>query len=283
MGSILGLLITLLAASPPQQCPASGWVLPTFQGTLEQLIIAYSADGINYPSECAVVMPVPGETRDPSLYKDGSGMWWLVTTRIGGFQLLSSSDLKVWSAATTVSIPVTGAVQWWAPEWVVDVDASVHVVLAVAIADTYHFQIYEIHPTASDMSAWSAAQPIVVAGVTNLIDPFVNLHSGVYSIWYKNGSSLGDIAYATSTTLLGPYTSPTVLSFGGAEEGPSVFWTGGNTWRLYFDKCGAVDSCLYTTGELYYTTSTDNWATWSTPVPLPTGFQAKQGTPHVYP
>ena len=251
----------------------------------EKLIVTYSGDGIN-GWICTIQPADPVVSRDMSLYKDGTGTWWMVSTYgpSSGFYLRSSLDTKAWTTPVIVPMPVATAVAWWAPEWFVDSDASVHVFVAVSLVDDQHFQIYETHPTASDMSTWSAAQPVVVTGVSNLIDPFVSLHAGTYTLWFKGCSTDAcPIEYATSSSLAGPYgtvvTMSGTLSPGIFGEGPSEFWINSTTRRLYFDRFNFSGDA----GQLCYTESTDNWTTWSTLVPLPTGFQAKHGTPHIFP
>jgi hypothetical protein len=236
---------------------------------LEMMI---SGDAENFVS-LAWPLPVPDSEgiRDPSIFYDGTTFWLCGTTEgslsQNTFSLYSSPAPGVeWTFVANVSTATGGTVNnTFAPEWFIDTDNSVHVIVALNVAGFgYEFQIFELHPTNSGMTTWSTPVMIFYPGGQGGYDPFMVSPaispSGEYSLfWHDEGGN--DIQYATSSTLTGTYTqqsSGNWLGIGTGVEGPCLLLIG-STWYLYFDNS---EDQLYT-GQEQFITSTDNWATWS--------------------
>jgi len=277
--------ISLMASGLP--CHGNIYALSSFNGTSQDLEVLFSADGIAFNCEASpITYSGNGSVRDPSIMGPYNGKFWIVHTwNATGFALTSSSDLATWSNTQVVPSGVAGVAGVWAPEWFIDADNSIHVLVAVATEacsfGSSNFQIYEFHPTASDLSTWSAGTLITITGLSDVIDPFMVNVGGTYYLWWKQSCSTGYIGYATSSTLTGTFT---VVQSGnwagwGAAEGPALFYHGGSSWTLYWDLCPG-GTCSISAGQIYYTNSTDNWVTWSTPQPITSSveIQQKQGT-----
>jgi hypothetical protein len=118
-----------------------------------------------------------------------------------------------------------------------------------------HIDFYEIHST--DMVTWSSpANSLVGANFpASMQNPFCVAMNGNFYLWYKN-EQLSTIEYATSKSLLGPYTvtkSGDWAGWGSTWDSESLVMIGPNTWIIYL------------TNPMVYSQSTDNWATWSAP------------------
>jgi len=277
---------SLAAQSLP--CHGNSYVLSTFQGSLQQLLLEFSPDGVNFG--CSATVSYAPQVRDPSIMFY-SGKWWVAHTNAGavgctqdnGFSVTSSSDLQTWANPICVIPAVSGSALAWAPEWFIDTDGSVHIVVAVSTEGcsfgSSNMQIYEMHPTAADFSTWSNPVLLTVSGMTDIIDPFMVKVGSTYYLWFKQSCSTGDIGYASSSSLTGAYTLVQSGNWAGwgPAEGPALYFLGGSSWRLYWDICSG-GACSGVLGQLYHTESTDNWVTWSAPVALNTPGQAKQGT-----
>jgi Glycosyl hydrolases family 43 len=223
--------------------------------------------------------------RDPSIVKSG-GKWWVCHTLSTGatestFLVTSSSDLIHWASPAAISITgAAGMLRGWAPEWFVDADASVHVLISLT-ADTGAtpggFQIYEMHPTTADLAgAYSAPVAITITGQSNQIDPYVVLRGGTYYLWYKNETTKY-VEYASASTLTGTYTLVKSGDWAGwgHVEAPCVFAIPGG-WRIFV--------CDYTTTkQINYSDSVDTWATWSARTQIGTPVLATHGTVIQYP
>ena len=239
-------------------------------------------------------VPGPNGVRDPSL-TFFNGTFYLIhtntcTSPYPGYIISwsHSTDAVTWANHTQLDLTAMGiptATTSWAPEWIIDPNgsglASVHVFLTVSTTGSSPgaFQVYEIHPTAADFSTWSNAQPITVTGVSSLIDVFPIYRSGTYYLWYKLQDGSCNIQYASSSTLLGPYTNVKTGNWAGftnsgCVEGPALILKPNGTWRLFLD----LDQNQICSGQINYSESADNWATWTAIAPINTPSQAKHGT-----
>lgn len=251
------------------------------------LALLASPDGLRWNSlrsaNKPLYVPASGGMYDPSIMRY-NGQYWLVHDHGGAtqtdFAVVSSPDLENWTQVATVSCTgLAGVQQVWAPEWFVDADGSVHVVVALNTTTNgvTGFGLYELHPTNTAMTAWSA--PTAITGTNfpaTMIDPFLMLNpAGGYMLWYKNQvSNTGTIEYATSTSLTSGYTvqkSGDWAGWGTSKEGPCPVYMGGTHWRVYmFQYTG--------TQGIFSSDSTDNMATWSAITALDTPFTIDHGT-----
>jgi hypothetical protein len=311
------LLLLLLCQNPVvMQGPGDGYtyspnavnyVLPTFTGASQVMNINCSVDGVNWN------VPPLGTTifgRDFSI-KNISGIWWAVfttgsytsfgATSSSGPLCNAASPSSAWSSPLSISTEgaISGQKNSWAPEWFTDPnDSSLHVLVAITPDQTTsntNQQIYELHPVGSNLAGtWSQPVHVTVTGESSIIDPFSVFVAGTYYIWYKeqqtNGA--GCIGYASSTSLTGVYTIVKTGDWAGWLAAKGETCTSGNLegvnlihladrWRLYTDYFAGSGSL--TAGQINYSDSFDNWATWTPLIPIATApVQAKHGTVVAY-
>ena len=126
-------------------------------------------------------------TRDPSItYYNGK--WWVAFTggsTTPGFAVRSTSDFRTWDAEFDVSVSGahgalgnTDRTNTWAPEWFIDDDGSLSAYFAVVSYISSSFYLWEIHPTADDLSTWSTPVMVSQSGEYNTIGPFVPVKTG---------------------------------------------------------------------------------------------------------
>lgn len=221
--------------------------------------------------------PFSGVVRDPSIIRY-RGRWYVVHTARGGYyDLIVSDDLITWTFIMLVDMGAPLVAGWcWGPEWFRDEDGSLHVYVA---ADTNagssgDMQIYELHPTAEDLTAWSAPTLITVTGgPAGLIDPFVvRTDDGTYHLFYKN-----EVAFykypcrAVADNPLGPFVQVDADLWSENEiEGYCIVRIGRTAWRVYYAD-------VLTDGN-YYRESYDDFATWTSPRVAVTGASFQQAT-----
>ncbi len=213
--------------------------------------------------------PYPDKVvRDPSIMVRGSDIYLAYTNggsasiATSSFSLAKSSDRGItWTRIGAVdmsSVSGSGATaRVWAPEWFVDVDGSVHIVVAVSNNNASTFKIYETHPTdPSDYTApWSSPVQITgsISDVGTGIDASISYADGIYRLFYKNTYT----EEATSTSPFSGYNTGTGNTdqnmWGTGNEGPSQLYNpytgrlrvfvdntlGGGQGVGYFDRVGS--------------------------------------------
>ena len=245
----------VVRAAPPL------YVAPYFRGAannyqIQQLFIGVSADGITWRS----YQPPNFATyvRNASLLWH-NGLWWLAYSneKIGGedetFGLATSPDLINWTQIGPVT--VTGQKPVWTPNWFVDSDGSVHILVNA---------VYEMHPTNEAMTAWSAPKELPGMENTALDTVVVIKAPGEYVAFAKESGGVTYIWKATATALHGTWSAWTKgdwAGWGDGYEAPQVINTGNspNPWRIYMDRYGQ--------GVTYYSDSAD-LVTWTTAKPV---------------
>ncbi len=264
------------------------YLVAWFTNAEQKLWLGVSNNGLawNTIGRAAVYSPASGSLRDPSIFvldpnevysPQPSVRYLACHTNEGsplGFDVISSPDLQDWSLVHHVDCTsIASLAHVWAPEWFIDTDGSIHVFVACSNSGTTAFQIYETHPTNAALTTWS--NPAIVTGTSlpsDMIDPFMVKVGNTYNIWYKNDSTKY-IEYLSSTSLTSGYTvtkSGDWASWGSGLEGPSLLQVDSSTWRIYFDK--------YTAQGIYYSESTDNWATWSAKALITSPITMSHGT-----
>lgn len=215
-----------------------------------------------------ILTPVSGNQRDPAIIKIGNTFWIAHTNSTNTyFTILSSSDLKQWNIICNVDMTnIANLYYVWGPQWFIDEDGSTHIFVCCSTNGlTTNFQIYEVHPTNDTMTTWSSPVLITITGENNIIDPYMVLKDGTYYLWYKEEDT-DYIQYASSATLLGTYTNIETgdwAGFGTPRESPCLIQLDSDTWRIYVNEHSGFDSIA-----VYYSDSTDDWITWSTPIAI---------------
>ncbi len=265
----------LAAAPPPGQ--ATRYTMTAFTNSSESNLYVYdSPDATAYTLRRGpAYTPPAGAIRDPSILRHTDGQYyltyttrtWSATSTAIGFA--RSSDRLNWTFLYDYTVPISGLARTWAPEWFVDANGSVNIILSASTfsGGEYTFRPHLLTATNSALTAWSA--PRVMSGLSpNYIDTFVVRVGSTYHAFAKNETTKY-IEYATASSLVGPYTLQRTgnwAGWGGGREGPALIPLDNGGWRIFYDG--------YTTGQYFYSDSYDTFATWSTPTQLPglTGF-----------
>ncbi|MBW4700792.1 glycoside hydrolase family 43 protein [Micromonospora sp. RL09-050-HVF-A] len=262
LAAVLCMLGGLLVAAPARANaagPVPHYLMTAFTNSSESNMYVYdSADATRFTLQRAnAYTPPSGLVRDPSVIRHTDGYYYLVyTTGWTGntIGIARSSDYLTWTFQRNVTISVAPANgSTWAPEWFVDSDGSVHVVVSVSQTGTAgQFQPYRITATNAALSAWSA--PAALAGIgTNHIDSFIVKVGNTYHNFMKNETTKY-IEHATAPALTGPWSwvgTGNWAGWGSGLEGPALVRLPDNRWRIYFDQYGAGRYYSADSSDLY--------------------------------
>ena len=255
-----------------------------------------------------------GCVRDPSIKKFGSTYQLVHTCEDATGDLhrwcrSSSTDLQSWVTLQGVDTSaLSSSLHIYAPEWVANTDGTPYIdgggcphVTMTATNGSTTYASYESHPTdCSDFTQpWSTPVLLSVTGEDHpQIDTFmvcVGIGGGnctgfgdTFFLWYERLvlNTTEYTQYASASTLTGTFTR---ISNGGdwanfgapTQEGPALIRLFNGTsyfWRLFFDRVPDPPGDL-TNGQINYSDSSDNWATWTSPNPITSApLQAKHGT-----
>ncbi|HEY6529616.1 MAG TPA: AbfB domain-containing protein, partial [Cellvibrionaceae bacterium] len=250
---------------------ATTYTMTAFTNKSESNMYVYeSDDGSHYALiKGPAFTPPKGLIRDPSIIRHTDGKYWVTYTtdwsaKTIGFAV--SSDREHWTFSHNYTIPVANLTESWAPEWFIDRDGSVNIVVSLRKStDNGNFTPSLITAQNGQFTAWSA--PVALRGLSpNYIDTFVTKVGSTYHAMVKNETTKF-IEYATATTLTGPWTFKGTGNWAGwssGNEGPSLLKLDNNNWRILFD-CYSCNPKKY-----YYSDSTD-FKTWTTKAELPGG------------
>ncbi|MGW7499922.1 glycoside hydrolase family 43 protein [Streptomyces luteogriseus] len=264
-GAVLG--DTASAVAPPAG-QATRYTMTAFTNSSESNLYVYdSPDATGFTLQKGpAYTPPSGLIRDPSIFKHTDGYYYLTyTTNWTGNTIgfARSADRVNWTFLNNHTIPISGLTRTWAPEWFIDTDGSVNVIVSLTAASTAtHFTAYKITATNAALTTWSA--PTQLSGIgPNHIDTFIVKVGSTYHAFTKNETTKY-IEYATASSLTGPYTMRKTgdwAGFGDWVEGPALVQLDNGGWRIYYDG--------YRAGKYWYSDSYDNFATWSAPTEVP--------------
>ncbi|MDX3380561.1 glycoside hydrolase family 43 protein [Streptomyces niveiscabiei] len=270
LGEAPGLLGTALAAAPPSGSATRYTIVPFLNSDDGRVNVYTSDDGTDFRlAKSSAYTPPSNRIRDASVFRHTDGFYYLtytthtwqdVSTTIG---FARSSDRVNWTFLYDYTVPIANLSRAWAPEWFVDSDGSVNVIVSCSLtSDEWIFTPYRLRATNSALTAWSS--PVALAGIgANHIDTYIVKTGSTYHAFTKNETTKY-IEYATASSLNGPYTISKTgdwAGWGSYREGPSVIQLDNGAWRIYFDGYGD--------GKYYYSDSYDTFATWSAPKALP--------------
>ncbi|MCP2164053.1 glycoside hydrolase family 43 protein [Goodfellowiella coeruleoviolacea] len=253
------------AAAPPAGS-TSRYTMTAFTNSSESNMYVYEApDATGFRLRRGpAYTPPSGLIRDPSIIRHTDGYYYIVyTTNWTGNTIgfARSSDRLSWTFLRNHTIPLSGVANTWAPEWFVDTDGSVNVIVSLSTTGS-DFKPYKLTATNAALSAWTA--PTVLSGIgPNYIDTFIVKVNGTYHAFTKQETTKY-IEYATAASLTGPYTFQRTgdwAGWGGPREGQSLVRLDNGGWRIYFDG--------YTVGKYFFSDSVDGFRTWTPPAELP--------------
>jgi hypothetical protein len=267
----LSLATALLATTAPIK---SAWAEPArytmtaFTNASQSNMSVYdSADGARFTLKKPLAYTPPkGLIRDPSVIKHTDGWYYVAyTTGWAGntIGLARSRDLTDWTFLRDVTVEVPGATNSWAPEWFVDQDGSVNLILSVSTTGQQgSFQPYRITAADASLASWSAPKPLSGLG-PNFIDTFVVREGGLYNAFAKNETSKFVELY-TAPSLDGPWQPKGTgdwAGWGKFLEGPALTRAPSGAWRIYFDE--------YMSKRYWFSDSQDGFRTWTPKTELP--------------
>ncbi|GGX85654.1 hypothetical protein GCM10010358_44850 [Streptomyces minutiscleroticus] len=270
LGELPGLAGTAAAAAPPSGSATRYTIVP-FPNSDDGTVNVYQSDDATdfRLVRASAYTPPAGRIRDASVLRHTDGFYYLTyTTRTWqdpsttiGFA--RSADRVGWTFLYDHTVPVANLSRAWAPEWFVDADGSVNVIVSCSTTDNeWNFVPYRLRATNSSLTSWSS--PVALAGIgANHIDTFVVRIGSTYHAFPKNETTKY-IEYATASGLTGPYTIRRTgdwAGWGGTREGPALVRLDNGAWRMFFDGYGD--------GGYYYSDSHDTFATWTAPRRLP--------------
>ncbi len=245
------------------------------ENTDELAYAAVSVDSITWSAlkREPLLIPGSGNQRNPSLLR-WNNCYYLAHTNSTNtyFTILKSYDLRTWTSVVNVSMTSIGSLNLTeAPKWFIDDDGTVRIFVAASTGgSTTNYQIYELHATATDLSTWS--NPTILTGTSlrsNMKYPHCVKVGSTYNVWYQDGST-NDIEYMSSTSLTSGYTKTQTGVWTSIPTGrrlPFLIQIDSSTWRIFFEENSSNNSV-----NLWYAESTDNWATFGTPVVVTTPY-----------
>ncbi|UXY31373.1 glycoside hydrolase family 43 protein [Streptomyces sp. HUAS TT20] len=270
LGELPGLLGTAAVAAPASGSATRYTIVPFLNSDDGTVNVYQSDDATDFRLlRASAYTPPANRIRDASVLKHTDGSYYLtytthtwqdVSTTIG---FARSSDRVNWTYLYDYPVPITNLSRAWAPEWFVDGDGSVHVIVSCSTADNeWNFTPYVLKATNSTLTAWSS--PVALSGIgSNHIDTYIVRTGSTYHAFTKNETAKY-IEYGTAFSLTGPYTISRTgdwAGWGSYREGPSVIQLDNGGWRIFFDGYGD--------GTYYYSDSYDSFATWTAPKALP--------------
>lgn len=294
LSAVLLAVAAPLATAPTSSAepPAWNYTMVAFSNASDHDLDVYqSADGTRFdPLRLSAYRPPSGLVRDPSIFRNTDGMYYLTyTTGETSIGFARSSDRVTWTPLGNYPVPLccaflpgtgdgTGSAsppgfagsagfsdgpslspfttKAWAPDWFVDGD-RVNVILSMSTGGG--FVPYLMTALDSSMRLWSPPVPLAGIGADHIDTTVVKVGS-LYHAFTKN-ETRKVVEHAVAPTPTGPYTFVPPGDWGTLREGPAVAQLPDGTWRLYLDA--------YTEGRYLYSDSTDAMATWSPVQELP--------------
>jgi hypothetical protein len=208
-----------------------------------------------------------GDARDPSIIRHTDGFYYVAFTHTSAgttFGLARSADLLVWEWVADIAPNLANVANVWAPEFFVDNDGSVHIIVSISTNAGASFQLYEMKANDATLTSWANPAQITGTGLpATAIDAYVVRQGANYYLY-----TLGGSAYPTrliSTSLTSGYTvdksgnwGSWAAPAGGSYEGPSLFEVNGK-WRMIADD-----------GQAKYSEAADDTASgpWTAFTPL---------------
>ncbi|MES1172837.1 MAG: hypothetical protein ABUL62_00820 [Myxococcales bacterium] len=228
---------------------------------LSSLMIYTSNDALNWTLLLDTKFTGPtGFMRDPSIMRHTDGKYYVAFTTPPSlsccgdeskFAVGSSTNLKDWTTVAEVDSGIANVKNTWAPEWFVDSDGAVHVIVTI-ITTSGDTRAYRYEPTDAAMTKWGPGKAIGLSG--NIDTQIIKIGSTYHAIIPNR--------HGTASSLDGPWSFNTEFKAPPqCKEAPSVVHLMGDSWRWYCDDGGA--------GHEKSSLTTDLFKTWSALQTLP--------------
>lgn len=237
--------LAIVVATTPAGA-ATRYIFSTFFGDAaadEKLGIYTSSDGLNFKllSKTGYGGPT-GVLRDPSILKHTDGKYYVAytlqswTTSSTSFGIASSTDLTHWTFLAEVPAGVANAHDTWAPEWFVDDDGGVHLIVNIdTLGNDSDFRSYDFKAKDATLTQWEAPASLGIG--PNNIDTFVVKDGATYHAFSKNETTKF-IEHATASALHGPWDwvqKGDFAGWGSGKEGIALFKLDDGRWRMFLD------------------------------------------------
>ncbi len=189
--------------------------------------------------------------RDPDVFWDGTYLWRVYTrlfSPVTSFGVSRSKCGLIWTHVTNVDCSgVSGCTNAYAPQWAFAADGKCRATINISTDNEATFQIYEVHPTATDMTTWSALTAVGGAPASASDSSLFYLPTAThpYKLFFTHaggdyiGYSESDSPFTGYSTVLTGATN--ALGCGQYSEGPQMLDMGGGVYRLLFDQGGGLD------------------------------------------
>ncbi|MBX9392423.1 glycoside hydrolase family 43 protein [Streptomyces sp. TRM72054] len=270
LGELPGMLGTAAAVAPPSGSATRYTIVPFLNSNDGTVNVYQSDDATDFRLvRSSAYTPPSNRIRDAAIFRHTDGYYyitytthtWQDTSTTIGFA--RSSDRVNWTFLYDYPVPIANLSRAWAPEWFVDGDGSVNVIVSCSTTDNeWIFTPYRLRATNAALTAWTSPVPLSGIGA-NHIDTFIVRIGSTYHAFPKNETTKY-IEYATASSLTGPYTIHRTgdwAGWGSYREGPALVQLDNGAWRIFFDGYGD--------GTYYYSDSYDTFATWTAPRALP--------------
>lgn len=290
--AVAGLLVATPATSSAAP-PDWQYTMVAFSNTSDRDMDVYkSGDGTDFqPVGLPAYRPPSGLVRDPSIFLNSDGKYYVTYTTGGGTNIgFARSDDRInWEPMGSWPVPFccaflpgtgdgTGSAsppglsgsagfsdgpslspfttKAWAPEWFVE-GGRVSVILSMSTGGG--FVPYVMTALEPSLRLWGLPVPLAGIGADHIDTTVVKVNS-TYHAFTKNETNKV-VEHATAPSLTGPYSFVAPGDWGSPVEGPAVIQLPDGAWRIYLDA--------YTEGRYLYSDSTDGMKTWSDVQELP--------------
>lgn len=253
------------ATAEPSTATSSRYTMTAFTNSSESAMYVYdSPDATTFTSlKGPAYSPPTGLIRDPSVFKHTDGFYYLVyTTGWDGNTIgFARSPNRVdWTFLYDYTIPLDKIQHTWAPEWFVDSDGTVDVIVSLSTGGD--FTPHLLTPIDSTLTTWRP--PVALSGLgPNYIDTFLVQIGSEYHAFTKNEKTKF-VEHAVASSPAGPYeliATGDWAGWGTLREGESLVQLDDGSWRIFLDA--------YSDNKYLYSDSRDGFRTWTPPQQLP--------------
>lgn len=285
MLAVAGLVVAapgISSAAPPDW----QYTMVAFSNSSDRDMDVYkSSDGTDFqPVGLSAYRPPSGLVRDPSIFRNTDGFYYVTYTTGGGTNIgfARSSDRINWTFLGNWPVPFCCALlpgtgdgtgsssppgssgsagfsdgpslspfttKAWAPEWFVE-GGRVNVILSMSTGGG--FVPYLMTALEPSLRLWSPPVPLAGIGADHIDTTVVKVGSTYHAFTKNETKKIVEHAVASSVT--GPYRFVAPGNWGSMVEGPAVAQLPNGDWRIYLDA--------YKDGKYRYSDSTDGMSTW---------------------